>query len=173
MVMIITQKLWYECKNIYFFHLCLVDNLSHPRLPVCDIQCRSSSAVRADCALALINWFSCEEKEDSLSLWNLWVQTPLLSMPFDPCAATHKIKKDEESRHWFCDVITGCSVLASFSNSGVWISVNILFSSVLMLYMNRVRKGQFKRVLSMLQVGLGALLGYNADKVLPLCVRFD
>lgn len=68
-------------------------------------------------------------------------------MPFDPCAATHKLekkkeKKMEESRHWFHDVITGCSVLASFSNLGGDLdSVNIIVFICLMLYMNILRKG--------------------------------
>lgn len=97
-------------------------------------------------------------------------------MPFDPCAATHKIKKkkDEESRHWFHDVITGCSVLASFSNLGDLDSVNILFSSVFMLYMNRFRKGKFlEGFVNVTSWTLGAVLENNVDKVLPLCFRYN
>lgn len=67
-----------------------------------------------------------KEKEDSLSLWN-----PLLSMPFWPlCSHTQdekktRKKKNKESRHWFHDVITGCSALASFSYFGDLDSVDI------------------------------------------------
>lgn len=115
------KKMW-TLKSCYFW---TVNNLSYPWLPKCDVQSGSSSAVHADCALALINWCRSRRKEESLSLGNLWAQTCLLSMPFDPCAATHKIRKDEESRHWFHDIITGCSVLASFSNFEDLDSVNI------------------------------------------------
>lgn len=104
----------YSVVDIY---LLLVNDLSHPRLPMCDVQSGSSSSVRADCALAPINWLHSRRKR---IVWAVQIfgSRPLLSMPFDPCAATHKKKKVEESRHWFHDVITGCSVLASISVSG-------------------------------------------------------
>lgn len=85
---------------------------------------------------------SLKEKEESLSLRNLWAPTRLRSMPFDPCAATHEIKKKKTKRQdiGFMTFITGCSVLAS--NFEDLDSVHVLFSSVLMLYMDRFRRGQ-------------------------------
>lgn len=72
--------------------LLLVNNLSYPRLPMCDVQSGSSSSVRADCALAPINWLHSRRKR---IVWAVQIfgSRPLLSMPFDPCAATHKKKK--------------------------------------------------------------------------------
>lgn len=51
-------------------------------------------------------------------------------------------------------------------------SHNILFSSVFMLYMNRIRKGNFRGFCQCYKLDLGALLGYNVDKVYPLCFKY-
>lgn len=40
----------------------LINNLSYPWLPMCDVQSGSSSALHADCALAFINWFCSRRK---------------------------------------------------------------------------------------------------------------
>lgn len=79
----------YSVVDIY---LLLVNNLSHPWLPKCDVQSGSSPPVRADCALAPINWFHSRRKR---IVWASQIFGPrlLLSMPFDPCAATHRKKK--------------------------------------------------------------------------------
>lgn len=79
----------YSVVDIY---LLLVYNFSYPRLPKCDVQSGSSSSVRADCALAPINWLHSRRKR---IVWAVQIfgSRPLLSMPFDPCAATHKKKK--------------------------------------------------------------------------------
>lgn len=142
----------YSVVDIY---LLLVYNFSYPRLPMCDVQSGSSSSVRADCALAPINWLHSRRKR---IVWAVQIfgSRPLLSMPFDPCAATHKKKKVEESRHWFHDVITGCSVLASISVFWFLDSVNIFFVCFhcnVILCTNRFRRREIFRVLSMLQVG--------------------
>lgn len=119
-----TFLLWYHSKNsdvnikISISHLWLVNNLSYPWLPMCDMQSGSSSAVHADCALAVINWF-CSRRKRIVWAFEIFGPRHLWFLCLLTLVQPHtRLKKDEESRHWFHDVITGCSVLASFSK--VW-----------------------------------------------------
>lgn len=119
-------------SKILICHLRLVKNLSYPRLPMCVVQSGSSSAVHADCALALINWV-CSRRKRIVWAFEIFGRRLLCFLCLLTLVQPHtrfkkkKKKMRKESRHWFHDVVTGCSVLVSFSNFGDLNSVIFCF----------------------------------------------
>lgn len=151
-------------SKILICHLRLVKNLSYPRLPMCVVQSGSSSAVHADCALALINWV-CSRRKRIVWAFEIFGRRLLcflcLLTLVQPHTRFKKKKKKDERRvktlvSWCCyRVLSTCVILKFWGFEFCY----ILFSSVFMLYMNRFRKGKLQRVLSLLLVGLGCTIG--------------
>lgn len=138
-------------SKILICHLRLVNNLSYPRLPVCVVQSGSSSAVHADCALALINWV-CSRRKRIVWAFEIFGRRLLcflcLLTLVQPHTRLKKKKKKDERRvktlvSWCCyRVLSTCIILKFWGFKFCY----ILFSSVFMLYMNRFGKGKLQRV---------------------------
>lgn len=70
----------------------LIDHLSYPRLPMCDLQSGSSSALPADSALALINWF-CSRRKRLVWAAEIFGPRPLCFLCLSTLVQSHTRKK--------------------------------------------------------------------------------
>ena len=86
-------------SKILICHLRLVNNLSYPRLPVCVVQSGSSSAVHADCALALINWV-CSRRKRIVWAFEIFGRRLLCFLCLLTLVQPHTKLKKKKKKRW-------------------------------------------------------------------------
>lgn len=134
-------------SKILICHLRLVKNLSYPRLPMCVVQSGSSSAVHADCALALINWV-CSRRKRIVWAFEIFGRRLLCFLCLLTLVQPHTRFKKKKKKRWeksqdigFMMLLQGAQYLCHSQILGIWILLYFVFIRFHVVY-ESIQKGK-------------------------------